>query len=64
EAAFADVVEGLARHGLESSDAELAMVPSTTTPLGETDAEKALRLIDALEDLDDVQEVHSNLEVN
>ncbi|MCY4200440.1 MAG: YebC/PmpR family DNA-binding transcriptional regulator [Gammaproteobacteria bacterium] len=64
EATFADVVEGLAHHGLESSDAELAMVPSTTTPLGETDAEKALRLIDALEDLDDVQEVHSNLEVN
>ncbi len=64
ETSFADVVEGLARHGLESSDAELSMVPSTTTPLAESDADKALRLIDALEDLDDVQEVHSNLEVS
>ena len=64
ESNFADVVDGLVRQGLESSDAELSMVPTTTAPLDESDAEKALRLIDALEDLDDVQEVHSNLEVN
>lgn len=64
EVVFADVVEGLAKRGLESNDAEISMVASTTTPLDQSDAEKALRLIDALEDLDDVQEVHSNLEVN
>ena len=64
ETSFADIVDGLARQGLESIHAELSMVASTTVPLDDTEAEKALRLIDTLEDLDDVQEVHSNLEVS
>ena len=36
------------------------MVASTTTPCDDDLAEKVLRLIDALEELDDVQEVYSN----
>ena len=62
EGSFADIVDGLSMRGLESSDAELTMVPSVNAVLDESGAEKALRLIDALEDLDDVQGVHSNLE--
>ena len=62
EVSFADIVDGLSVRGLESSDAELTMVPSVSAALDESGAEKALRLIDALEDLDDVQGVHSNLE--
>lgn len=62
ELSFADVVQGLAERGFESSDAELTMVASTSNLLDESGAEKVLRLIDALEDIDDVQNVHSNLE--
>ena len=62
ESSFEDVVEGLTKWGLESSDAELTMVPSTSAVLDESGTEKVLRLIDALEDIDDVQGVHSNLE--
>ena len=40
--------------------AEVTMIPSTTNACDEDSAEKVLRLIDALEDLDDVQNVYSN----
>lgn len=62
ENSFADAVQGLAERGFESKDAELTMVASTSNLLDESGAEKVLRLIDALEDIEDVQNVHSNLE--
>jgi len=40
------------------------MLPETTTALDAKGAEKLLRLIDALEDLDDVQGVYSNSEIS
>jgi transcriptional/translational regulatory protein YebC/TACO1 len=40
--------------------AELAMVPNATVPVAEGDASQALRLLDRLEELDDVQRVYSN----
>ncbi len=49
---------------LMPESAELAMIPSTTVELDEDNARKVLRLIDALEDLDDVQKVHGNYEVS
>jgi len=40
--------------------AELSMVPKTTTPLEEKDALSALKFLEKLEDLDDVQRVFTN----
>ena len=42
--------------------AELAMNPKTTVTLSGKDAEQALRLLDRLDDLDDVQRVYTNAE--
>ncbi len=42
------------------SSAELSLVPKTTTPLDVSAAKQTLRLLDRLEDLDDVQKVYSN----
>lgn len=44
------------------SSAELVMKPKSTVPLSEEEAVKVLRLLDRLEDLDDVQRVYSNAE--
>ena len=49
-----------AMDGVEVVSAELAMVPSTLVELDETKARQALRLLDTLEELDDVQKVFSN----
>lgn len=50
--------------GIESETARLTMVPKgTTMKLSDEETLRVMRLIDALEDLDDVQEVHSNLEI-
>ena len=49
--------------GLTPQVAELTMRASSTTPLGEKDSEKMLRLQELLEDLDDVQTVHSKAEI-
>jgi YebC/PmpR family DNA-binding regulatory protein len=46
--------------GVEVVSAELAMVPSTLVELDEAKAKQTLRLLDTLEELDDVQKVFSN----
>lgn len=56
------VREALIQAGLEVSDADVNQVPSTSAPLNAEDSEKVMKLIDMLEDLDDVQEVHTNAE--
>jgi YebC/PmpR family DNA-binding regulatory protein len=43
--------------------ADITMVASNTVMLSKEDAEKAIKLVDALEENDDVQKVHSNFEV-
>ncbi len=40
--------------------AEMSMVPKTTIALGDKEAEQTLRLLDALEDLDDIQKAFTN----
>ncbi len=55
-----DVVAALVAAGLEPADAEVAMVPSTYVPCDGDQSESVLGLIEALEDLDDVQNVYSN----
>ena len=60
---FAAVVDALKEGGLAPAHAEIAMVPTATAPCDEDTAAKVLRLIDALDDLDDVQNVYSNAEL-
>jgi YebC/PmpR family DNA-binding regulatory protein len=49
---------------LPKESAEVTMLPSSTVALdNENDAKKVLRLIDALEDLDDVQNVYANFDI-
>lgn len=59
---FEDVRRQLEEHGLEIENADFAMVPKTTIELDERTAVQALRLLDALEELEDVQRVYSNAE--
>lgn len=46
--------------GMVSEDAEVAMMPANTVSLDAENGQKLLRLIDMLEDNDDVQKVHTN----
>ena len=59
---FSAVREALEQKGIEFLQAEIQMVPSTYVSLDEKGAEKMQRLIDALEDLDDVMNVYHNWE--
>lgn len=52
----------LEANNLELSMARIAMNPDTTVALGEEDGQKLMRMLDALEEHDDVQEVYSNFE--
>ena len=62
---FERIREGLKAAGMpEPIAAEVTMVPQNKVKLTGRDAEVALRLIDALEDNDDVQNVFSNLDVD
>jgi len=57
--------EGLKAHKLAAPvSAEVTMVPQTVVHLHGADAEKAVKLVSALEDNDDVQNVYSNMEVD
>ena len=58
--AFHTVQEGLAASGVRFAQAELSMIPSNEVDVAGNDAERLLKLVDALEDSDDVQRVHSN----
>lgn len=57
---YAAVKDALDASGLEAVSSEVTMHPETTVSLGVKDAEKALGMIDAFEDLDDVQQVYTN----
>lgn len=63
-AGFHTVQEGLKRQGIAFQDAELAMVPRTTMHVEGADVQKLLKLLEALEELDDVQKVYSNLDID
>lgn len=59
---FSEVREKLETEGLEFLEAEVQMIPSTYIALNESGNEKLERLIDMLEDLDDVSEIYHNAE--
>jgi YebC/PmpR family DNA-binding regulatory protein len=61
---FLDVKQSLVESGLIPDNAEVTMVPSTTVELDEEGAEPILKLIDMLEDLDDVQNVYHNADIS
>lgn len=61
---FISVKEAMQEQGLKPEQADVIMQASTTVDLELEDAQKAMRLVDALEDLDDVQKVHSNVEIS
>ena len=60
---FANVLEALQAAGFQQASAEVSMVPDTTVTLDNDATAKVLRLIDRLEDNDDVQSVASNLDL-
>jgi len=61
---FMDVKEALEAAGLKADNAEVTMRAENKSVLDKDGAEKMLRLIDRLEDLDDVQNVYSNADIS
>jgi YebC/PmpR family DNA-binding regulatory protein len=62
-AGFYSVRNAIEAAGFNAADAEIVMQPTTSAVLDLEMAEKVLKLIDMLEDLDDVQNVYSNAEI-
>jgi len=60
---YEDVLNAMRRAGLEPEESELTMRASTTTSLGASEAESMVKLLEMLEDLDDVQQVYSNADI-
>jgi YebC/PmpR family DNA-binding regulatory protein len=61
---FHEVQQGMRTRGIEFSEAELAMVAKTMVDIAGDEAKKVIRLLEALDDLDDVQKVWSNADVD
>lgn len=57
------VKEALVERGLPVSRAEVTMQPKNTVRVEGRDAQQVLRLLEGLEDLDDVQHVHANFDI-
>ena len=62
--AFGDVQAALAEAGVETAEAGLVRIPTTTTALAPDAAASVLRLLDQLDDHQDVQAVYSTLDVD
>ena len=59
---FMDVKDAMVAVGFDPEVAEVTMKASTSVDLSLEDAQKVMRMVDMLEDLDDVQNVYSNAE--
>jgi YebC/PmpR family DNA-binding regulatory protein len=55
--------EALEEAGVEPESSDLAMEPKSTIQIGEGEAGTLLRLLDALDEQDDVNEVHANFDI-
>jgi YebC/PmpR family DNA-binding regulatory protein len=62
-AAFKGVLDAVERAGIPVASAEVTMLPQTTLSLDGNQARKVLALVEALDDLDDVQAVFSNFDI-
>lgn len=60
---FEQVKAEIESAGITHIAAEIAMLPQTTTALAGKEAEQMIRLMDALDDCDDVQKVHTNADI-
>ncbi len=58
------VRQACAEAGLVVESADIAWLPSVSVSLDDDNARKVLRLVDALEDLDDVQNVYANFDIS
>jgi YebC/PmpR family DNA-binding regulatory protein len=58
------VREALQADGMAVEDAEVTQLPRSTIEVDRPTAPRVLRLVDALEDLDDVQAVHANFDID
>jgi YebC/PmpR family DNA-binding regulatory protein len=63
-AALSTVREGLQQAGVEIDSADVSQRPKVRVPVQESDAARLMKLIDALEESDDVGAVHANFEVD
>jgi YebC/PmpR family DNA-binding regulatory protein len=59
---FAAVRDALEQAGIEAHSAELAYRPTTLVPIDESQTVRLMKLIDVLEELDDVDEVYANFD--
>lgn len=62
-AAFSGVRKYLEEKGLSFLEADVRMIPQSKITLSEVNTEKFIKLLDKLEDLDDVQDVYHNVEL-
>ena len=62
--AFESVVEAVKNAGIQPTSAEVAMIPQNYIKLEGQQAGQMIRLVEALEDNDDVQHVHSNFDID
>jgi YebC/PmpR family DNA-binding regulatory protein len=62
--AFIEVREALEKAGFKYDSAEVTMIPQTMVKLEGKQAESMLRLMDRLEDNDDVQNVYANFDIS
>jgi YebC/PmpR family DNA-binding regulatory protein len=60
---FRAVREALLKKGWHPVTAEISMIPTTQSQLSPEDTKQVMGVIEALEELDDVQQVYSNLEI-
>jgi YebC/PmpR family DNA-binding regulatory protein len=61
---FGAIKQALDEAGLVAESGEVTMIAATTVPVDADGAEKIMGLVDALEDLDDVQNVYTNVEIS
>jgi YebC/PmpR family DNA-binding regulatory protein len=62
-ACFSGVIGALSAAGVETESAEMSYRPTSLVPIDESQARKLMGLTDALEELDDVDDVHANFDV-
>ena len=63
-ASFEVVKKVLDDKGIKHLEARISMIPSNTVKLGENKAESMLKMMEKLEDNDDVQNVYSNFDID
>jgi len=61
---LAAVRSAVEAQGVTVEQGEVSQIASVSVPVNESNARKVLRLVDALEDLDDVQTVHGNFDIS